>query len=914
MMVADFNPYPGPRPFDYTREDIDRFFGRTKEQRDIVSLLIAQRTLLLYGKSGTGKTSLLNAGIMPELVERGFQVLDVARVQGVMAPGQESQPVYKNIYVANVLLGWDDKMSHENLSDYLAGIEHLVDEDGFTQLRIVIFDQFEELFTAYPHHWEHRRAFFEQIRDALQQDENLRVIFVMREDFIAEIDSYATVIPNRLKVRYRLEQLRPIPARQAIEGPLDSTDRYFSEGAAEHLVNKLLTARNPEPGDPESFQEEFVEPVVLQVVCNSLWERIEADAPQLSEIAVAEVDEFARVDDALIRFYEECLETACLDPETDDPKFDEGVLRAWFETHLITSDNTRNVLHPSDIEAQEIPSEIIDELQNLHIIRGELRGRSVWYELVHDRFIDPIKVSNREWRESLLAQQEETPESVRSQYEPPTAPAISKLQEDQEIDRLAEKTLENTLWEAANLLRRQSGMRPSEYTVPVLGLILFRYLDDDGYQYLLGQKDFAYLGEDLNSRMRALEDRHLMLRDALSHNYDRFDNKVLANLLELFAEPFEDRQSLVSIFDYFLPSLAQSEGQRGGEFFTPTSLVRLIAEIIEPLRGRIFDPACGSGGMFIQAANFINGHGGYASEDIEIFGQENVDQTVQIAKMNLAMHDLQADIQAVNSYYEDPFGLNGRFDFAMCNPPFNVGGIDLYRLEGDPRFPFGIPTADNANYLWIQLIYAALNEAGRAGSVMANSAGDARGSEAAIREQLIRTGAVDAIVAIGSNFFYNVTLPCTLWFVDRAKERSHRQDSILFINARDIYTQVDRTHREFSPKQIEFISNIVRLFRENPVETSHGSTDLLFEMFPDSAYQDVLGICKAATLDEIEAQGWSLNPGRYVGVAPRIDEVDFDFRYTITELSEQLTILNAQAQELQEQITQNLKWLLENNE
>jgi type I restriction enzyme M protein len=217
--------------------------------------------------------------------------------------------------------------------------------------------------------------------------------------------------------------------------------------------------------------------------------------------------------------------------------------------------------------------------------------------------------------------------------------------------------------------------------------------------------------------------------------------------------------------------------------------------------------------MFVQSANFIKRHQGQPADEISIYGQERVTQTVRLCKMNLAVHGLEGDIRPNNTYYEDPHKSVERFDFVMANPPFNVNGVDYDKLKGDPRFPLGIPAANNANYLWVQIFYSALNDQGRAGFVMANSASDARGSEGVIREKLIRKGVVDVMVAIGSNFFHNVTLPCTLWFLDRGKQGTDAEDTVLFIDARRIYRQIDRAHRDFREDQLEFIANIVRLYR-----------------------------------------------------------------------------------------------------
>ena len=222
----------------------------------------------------------------------------------------------------------------------------------------------------------------------------------------------------------------------------------------------------------------------------------------------------------------------------------------------------------------------------------------------------------------------------------------------------------------------------------------------------------------------------------------------------------------------------------------------------------------------------------------------------------------------------------------MANPPFNVSAVDKERLEDDPRFAFGLPTPDNANYIWIQTFYSALNETGRAGFVMANSAGDARSTELEIRKRLIESGGVDVVVSIASNFFYTVTLPCTLWFFDKGKPEE-RKDRVLFIDARHTYQQIDRAHRDFLPEQLEFLANIVRLYRGMRTEDVNGSEEMLRDSFPDGKYADVRGLCRAASVADIEAQGWSLNPGRYIGVADLAPE-DFDFTERLEELNEEL--------------------------
>jgi type I restriction enzyme M protein len=287
----------------------------------------------------------------------------------------------------------------------------------------------------------------------------------------------------------------------------------------------------------------------------------------------------------------------------------------------------------------------------------------------------------------------------------------------------------------------------------------------------------------------------------------------------------------------------------------------------------------------------------------------------------LAVHGLEGNIQHggnVNSYYDDPHNATGQFDFVLANPPFNVNMVDKERLKdmvgAGRRFPFGLPRADNANYLWIQLFYSALNANGRAGFVMANIASDARGTEQELRQKLIEARAVDVMVAVGPNMFYTVTLPCTLWFLDRGKARTERADTVLFIDARHIYRQIDRAHRDWTPAQIGFIANLVRLYRGESPDLTVGGEEMaakLAEVFgKQPSYADIPGLCKAATLAEIEAQGWSLNPGRYVGVAPGEEVSDEDFKAHLESLNEELEGLNAQGRELEQTIAANVAGIL----
>jgi type I restriction enzyme M protein len=532
---------------------------------------------------------------------------------------------------------------------------------------------------------------------------------------------------------------------------------------------------------------------------------------------------------------------------------------------------------------------------------------------------------------------------------------------------LGKAAMEKSLWEAADQFRANSGLKAQDYSGPILGLIFLRFADarfmprwqelkaaggserrgsreedpnayqSEGllylppgsrYQELLDLPEAADIGARLNEAMGLIEQHNSKLAGVLPRSYNLFTPQLLSELLKRISEIPTDLEfdAFGRIYEYFLREFARSEGQKGGEYFTPTSLVVLITEIVEPFAGRLLDPASGSGGMYVQSARFVKAHRGNPAGDLAICGVEKTDETGRLCRMNLAIHGLEGRIfhgGDSNSYYLDPHDAVGAFDYVMANPPFNVNAVDMARLSGavgpGRRFPFGTPSVDNANYLWIQLFYSSLNEKGRSGFVMANSASDARGSEQAIRQKLIEAKAVDVMVAVGPNMFYTVTLPCTLWFFDRGKKGTEREDTVLFVDARHLYRQIDRAHRDWSEAQIGFLANIVRLYRGEAVDVTLGGKEAQrwIEAYfggEDSAepqYRDIAGLCKAATLEAIEAQGWSLNPGRYVGVAAGEDLSDEDFKEALETLNEELVGLNTQARELQARIAQNVAGILD---
>ncbi|MBB4618525.1 type I restriction-modification system subunit M [Sphingomonas abaci] len=510
--------------------------------------------------------------------------------------------------------------------------------------------------------------------------------------------------------------------------------------------------------------------------------------------------------------------------------------------------------------------------------------------------------------------------------------------------------LSRRLFKTAEQLWTNTALRPDQYAQPVLALIALRQMEakfdlvdaelgktfsgrlkptpadyqgrgaiflpaNARFSYLLGRPETENLAEALNEAMKGITEHNPDLAGVLPQGYGSLPNSVLRELMRLLAPLRVAGDAYGLIFEYFMGQFASAFMQKGGEYFTPSSIVKLIVEVIEPYHGKIFDPACGSGGMFVHSADFVRRHHKNPSREISVYGSEKMADTQKLCRLNLAVHGLSGDIREANSYYDDPHGMVGKFDFVMANPPFNQSEVDRDRLVNDTgkldaRFSLGVPTTNNANYLWIGLFSAALNEQGRAGFVMANSASDAGGSEREMRRKLIESGAVDVIVSTSPNMFFTVTLPVTLWFLDKAKAKSPRGDQVLFIDARHIFRQVTRAHRDFTPSQVEFIGNVVRMWRGEEEELEAGSGPKMTEVFGDDGYRDIPGLCKVASRAEIAAQGWSLNPGRYVGVAPGEQPDDQDFRERLETLQEELEGLNAEAERLHVIIAQNVAGVL----
>jgi hypothetical protein len=392
-MENQIQPYVGPRPFEQKDEEL--FFGRDHEVNELSSLVIAHQLTLIYAQSGAGKTSLLNAKLIPRLRQEKYEVLPPTRVQGV------EYDKASNIYIHNALINWSagkrdpEQLAPISLADFLESQPHAVDKvtskEQWELPRFIFYDQFEELFTFYPHRWKERREFFEQVREALERDHLLHVVFVMREDYIAELDPYVSILPGKLRTRCRIKRLDERAALQAIVKPLTKTRRRFADDAAELLVKNLLKIPLKGADGESEVMGQFVEPVQLQVVCQSLWQALK---PEEIVITKKHVESFGDVNLALTDFYEKAIARAVLIPGVK-----EGGLRAWFQDKLITADGTRNlVFRRRDSEKVEgLPIAAVDLLQQMQIIREKWRGQARWYELAHDRLIAPIQKSNRDW-------------------------------------------------------------------------------------------------------------------------------------------------------------------------------------------------------------------------------------------------------------------------------------------------------------------------------------------------------------------------------------------------------------------------------------------------------------------------------------------------------------------------------------
>ena len=445
------------------------------------------------------------------------------------------------------------------------------------------------------------------------------------------------------------------------------------------------------------------------------------------------------------------------------------------------------------------------------------------------------------------------------------------------MDNRSIKKLEADLWESADLLRAGSKLTSNQYCMPVLGLLFLRYAYSrfkmveeeilknrpvrNGRQMPVDAKDFTAksalylpemaqynwlvnlpenvaslglinvsgqtmgsLGEVVNNAMELVEQQSEQLTGVLPKSYTDFSDDLLSELLRIFNNNALDEVGgdvIGRIYEYFLNKFAKNIASDDGVFFTPKSLVKMIVNILEPTSGVLLDPACGSGGMFVQTGDFVNEAGLQANSSMTFYGQEKVEYNAQLCLMNMAVHGLTGVIKSgdeANSFYHDAHNLEGCCSYVMANPPFNVDKVKAESAANAGRLPFGVPKENknkeigNANYLWISYFYAYLNETGRAGFVMASSATDSQGSDKDIRENLVKTGHVDVMISVGNNFFYTKSLPCSLWFFDKGKS-DEVKDKVLFIDARNYYTVVDRTLNEWSEWQLKNMNAIVWLYR-----------------------------------------------------------------------------------------------------
>lgn len=603
------------------------------------------------------------------------------------------------------------------------------------------------------------------------------------------------------------------------------------------------------------------------------------------------------------------------------------------------------------------------------------------------------------------------------------------------MDNQAIKKLESDLWESADLLRAGSKLTSQQYCMPVLGLLFLRYaysrfkkveeeilksrpvrngrvmpveasdFAEKSALFLPQQAQYSWLvnlpeniqaagltteqgqpmnslGEVVNHAMELVEAQSAQLTGVLPREYTIFSDELLAELLRIFNNNALDQVGgdvIGRIYEYFLSKFAPAVASDDGVFFTPKSLVKMIVNVIEPSAGTLLDCACGSGGMFVQSGDFVNAQGMSANKSMTFFGQEKVEYNAKLCLMNMAVHGLTGVIKSgdeANTFYHDAHNLAGCCDYVMANPPFNVDKVKAESAQNAGRLPFGLPAINdagefsNANYLWISYFYAYLNEHGRAGFVMASSATDSQRKDRDIREQLIKTGHVDVMISVGNNFFYTKSLPCSLWFFDKGKPEA-LQDKVLFIDARNYFTVVDRTLNEWGEWQLKNLAAIVWLYRgetekytallqeyhtalgdapftetaakleeqikvlRNDVKAAVDAaakrdkksvqaqydeqiTALearltvakeacwLYDKFGEGTYADVLGLCKLADRGEIEAKGWSLTPGAYVGVAP-VEDDGVDFQSRMKEIHAELLVLQAKSNELMATISKNME-------
>jgi hypothetical protein len=392
-MPENIAPYVGPRPFERSEGGV--FFGREKEIRQLVNLIYANSVVVFYSKSGFGKSSLLNAGVIPRLVTKGLEVLDLVRIAGQIPQHIRYEDV-RNIYITNAIIGWEgynvdpQQLIEKTLTSYLKEREHILTGFGQPAARVIIFDQFEELFFRYSDLWENRKDFFKQIQDALDQDYLLRVVFSLREDYLGELEPYTSLLRGKLQERFRLEGMSREDALAAVKNPLQAIGMNFGDGVAEMIVDNLLMVRNPTPdGSYTETIGQFIEPVQLQVVCRSLWGSLPLD---LKVITLDYVSNFGDVKQNLSSLYDESIMRTI-----QETGVSERDLREWFEQSLITPMRTRGTIFRSSDETGGLPNNVVDILENLHIIRAEFRAGARWYELTHDKLIDPILESNKNW-------------------------------------------------------------------------------------------------------------------------------------------------------------------------------------------------------------------------------------------------------------------------------------------------------------------------------------------------------------------------------------------------------------------------------------------------------------------------------------------------------------------------------------